>query len=90
MIRQKLIFYGRVQGVGFRYRARYAALDLDLTGWVKNNYDGSVEMEVQGERENITKMIQSISKGRFLKVTGLDRTDIPLKEDERDFRVEYY
>ena len=90
MIRQRITFYGRVQGVGFRYRARYAALDLDLTGWVKNNYDGSVEMEVQGDREAITRMIQSISKGRFLKVTGLDRKDIPLKENERDFRVEYY
>ena len=41
-IRKHIIFYGRVQGVGFRYYAVQKANQLGLTGWVKNLYDGSV------------------------------------------------
>ncbi len=50
-IRKHIQFYGRVQGVGFRYHATYKARFLGLTGWVRNCYDGTVEMEVQGEPE---------------------------------------
>ena len=47
MQRRQIRFYGRVQGVGFRYHAKHAAAALGLTGWVRNEYDGSVMMEVQ-------------------------------------------
>ena len=47
-IRRRVRFHGRVQGVGFRYTARFAAESLGLTGWVKNEWDGSVLMEVEG------------------------------------------
>ena len=40
-IRKRITFHGRVQGVGFRYTARLAAGSLGLTGWAKNEYDGS-------------------------------------------------
>ena len=46
-IRKHFIFSGRVQGVGFRYRSMHMAQMLGLTGWVKNNWDGDVEMEWQ-------------------------------------------
>ena len=48
MIRRHLVFRGWVQGVGFRWRARQAAQLHGATGWVKNEYDGSVVMEIQG------------------------------------------
>ena len=44
MIRKHILFYGRVQGVGFRYHATYKASLMGLTGWVRNLEDGSVEM----------------------------------------------
>ena len=47
-IRRHYTFRGRVQGVGFRYRASYAASMYGVTGWVCNRYDDSVEMEAQG------------------------------------------
>ena len=56
-IRKHIIFYGRVQGVGFRYYAVQKANQLGLTGWVKNLYDGSVEMEVEGQEELIDQLI---------------------------------
>ena len=47
-IRQRIVFHGRVQGVGFRYTAKYLAQSLGLTGWVENEFDGTVVMEIQG------------------------------------------
>ena len=57
MTRKHIVFYGWVQGVGFRYRARHAADLYGCTGWVRNEYDGSVSMEIQGEEENIDNWI---------------------------------
>ena len=42
-IRKQLVFTGRVQGVGFRWRAGHAARAVGATGWVQNRYDGSVD-----------------------------------------------
>ena len=56
-IRKHIVFYGRVQGVGFRYYAVNKANQLGLTGWVKNLPDGTVEMEVQGEEPLIDQLI---------------------------------
>lgn len=50
MVRKHIIFYGRVQGVGFRYYSVYKARALGLTGWVRNLYDGTVEWKYRGKR----------------------------------------
>ena len=55
VIRKHMYISGDVQGVGFRYRANYAAKGLGLTGFVRNLYDGRVEIEVQGERDLIPR-----------------------------------
>ncbi len=47
--RRRIEFHGQVQGVGFRYQARRYASAYGLKGWVRNEYDGSVTMEVQGQ-----------------------------------------
>ena len=47
--RKHIIFYGYVQGVGFRWRARHAADLYGCTGWVHNKWNGTVEMENPGE-----------------------------------------
>ena len=46
VIRKHIRFFGSVQGVGFRYRARHAADAVGATGWVHNEYDGTVTMEI--------------------------------------------
>ena len=50
-IRKQYTFTGHVQGVGFRYSAQYLAQAIGVTGWVKNEWDGTVVMEAQGTRE---------------------------------------
>ena len=57
MIRQHIYFSGRVQAVGFRFRAQMNATQLGLTGWVRNLFDGRVEAEVQGEIEQIQEAL---------------------------------
>lgn len=87
--RYRLRFYGVVQGVGFRYTASHAANMYRLTGYVKNEYDGSVTCEVQGREEDIDQFIQTINRGRFIDVTGIDRTALELIDDERYFEVRH-
>ena len=66
IIRKHFFFKGRVQGVGFRYRAQNAASLYSVTGWVKNLYDGSVEMEAQGTEEDIDKVVQTLQDSYIL------------------------
>ena len=49
MIRKHIIAHGRVQGVGLRFTVTGFAKKYNVTGWVRNLYDGTVEMEVQGQ-----------------------------------------
>jgi acylphosphatase len=55
-----IIFIGHVQGVGFRYSAQRIAKEYQLTGWVKNLPDGSVEMFAQGQPQDIDNCISEI------------------------------
>ena len=89
MKRYKLQFYGSVQGVGFRYTARHAANMFRLTGYVKNEYDGSVTCEVQGDSDAIEAFIRTLGQGRFIDISYVDRTVMPVVEDERSFEVRY-
>lgn len=85
-IRKRIIFYGQVQGVGFRYRARYAAQACGVTGWVKNEYDGSVTMEVQGTEDAIDQMLLLIEKGSYIRISNLRVKTLPL-ETESGFHI---
>ncbi len=89
-VRKLIKFYGRVQGVGFRYRAEKSASLYDIYGWIKNNDNGSVEMEAQGKEENIDKMIDLIKKGNFIEVNAMEEKKIPLKNDEYEFTIKDY
>ena len=89
-IRKHFVFEGRVQGVGFRWTAKYAAESLGLTGWVSNLMDGSVEMEIQGDESSVARMIMELKKGRFIRIDNIESQTIPLEEGERGFYVRGY
>jgi len=55
-IRAHLIIEGRVQGVWFRDSTRTEAIRLGLVGWVKNRFDGSVEVVAEGPREKVEQL----------------------------------
>ncbi|WP_122643698.1 acylphosphatase [Luxibacter massiliensis] len=85
-VRKRIIFHGRVQGVGFRYTAKYLAQSLNLTGWVKNEWDGTVSMEVQGREKLIQKLLVGLNQGHFISIEWMDTEEIPL-ENEHSFSV---
>lgn len=89
MIRKYLVFYGSVQGVGFRWRAHVAAQQFLCTGWVRNEWDGSVSMEIQGTEEAIDSVIRSIDKGTYVEIERIDAEVIPLIDGECGFRMDY-
>lgn len=76
-MRQQYFFFGRVQGVGFRYRAYYIANQLGLGGWVKNCDDGSVEMEVEGPEELIEQLIQRLEDDAYIRIDNMSYKTIP-------------
>ncbi len=87
MVRKHIIFYGSVQGVGFRWRARNAAEHFSCTGWAKNEWDGTVSMEIQGEEEDIDRVILAIEKGTFVRIDNMDVKVLPVVDHEYGFRT---
>jgi len=85
IIRKAIRVYGSVQGVGFRYRTKYAAESYGVTGWVKNEPDGSVSMELQGTEEQIDKVFVSVSQGSYVSIERMDARTIPVNEGEYGF-----
>jgi len=77
-IRRHFIFYGYVQGVGFRYRMYYAARANGVSGWVKNLYDGSVEAELEGTESAIDLTLSEVSNGRFVSIEGIESRSVPV------------
>ena len=86
-IRWHIYFSGRVQGVGFRYTAAFMARSLYLTGWVKNLWDGRVEMEVQGELSRIRKFLIRLRGERYIRIDNMEIEEIPVDEKEPNFTV---
>ena len=78
IIRKRIRVYGSVQGVGFRYRT---------TGWVRNDPDGSVFMEIQGTEEQIDRVFAMVSQGTYVNIEKMDAKSIPVVEDERGFHT---
>ena len=86
MVRKHIFFSGWVQGVGFRYRALYAARAMGLTGWVQNLWDGRVEMEAQGEEMLVWDLVTALHKQPYIQIEDMEAEDRPLKED-RGFQM---
>ena len=89
-IRRHYHFIGTVQGVGFRFQAMMAADQLGLTGFVRNESDGSVTMEIQGEACEIDAAVEMINSGRFIHIEKTEVKEIPLKEGESSFSADYW
>lgn len=90
VIRIHYHFTGRVQGVGFRYTAYYSATRHGVTGFVKNEDDGSVTMEAQGTPEAIMAMMRQIKESRWIYIESSSPQRIPPDPEEREFRVRGY
>lgn len=60
-VRRRVVFSGRVQGVGFRARTVHAAKRFPVAGWVRNRIDGCVEVVVEGVKEHIDAFLGEVA-----------------------------
>lgn len=89
IVRKYIRFYGQVQAVGFRWRAVQAARAYGVTGWVRNEYDDTVSMEIQGTERQIDDVVSSLERGSYIRIDHMEVKTIPTDPDERGFDVKY-
>ena len=74
MIRRRVVVHGFVQGVYFRDTVRRCAIDLGVAGWVRNNWDGTVEAVFEGEHGSVNRLVRLCHEGP--RGARVDRVDV--------------
>ena len=88
LYRREYRIYGRVQGVGFRYAVTWLARTYGLTGWVRNEYDGSVTVVLQGKnKSDFDCILTGLDRDRYIRIDEVEYRDIPPEEEEKTFSV---
>ncbi len=81
---------GDVQGVGYRVFVVRSAGPLGLRGWVRNRFDGSVEVMAEGERDSLEALLRDLRAGPRASVVREVRVEwLPATSAYSDFRVRY-
>jgi acylphosphatase len=81
---------GRVQGVCFRMFTQREAQELGLVGWVRNLYDGRVEIVAEGARELLDRFVAWCRHGPpYAEVSRLEQQDEQATSEFRGFRIRY-
>jgi acylphosphatase len=82
--------YGQVQGVSFRYYAKQKADDFDLTGFVRNESNGTVCIEVEGGQKNLQKFIAWCHEGPdYAQVEKVEVKESKTLQNFEDFTIEW-
>jgi len=83
------IISGVVQGVGFRFFAKYIAERFELNGFVRNRADGTVELEAEGSDKAVSAFLRELDTGqpRSVHISGMEVKEIPPTDDFEGFRI---
>ncbi len=89
MIAKRAIFEGRVQGVGFRYTVKQLATGFDVIGNVKNLPEGTVELNLMGEEDEVAEFLNEIVEESTLShyIKTMQLVEIPLLENVKGFTI---
>jgi len=87
MINRRIHVYGRVQGVFFRKSTYDKAITLGLKGWVKNEPDGSVTVEIEGELHGILAMSSWLKLGPPLAQVSELTIEQQEEQGHTDFKI---
>lgn len=85
----KIIFKGRVQGVGFRYTARNIAKRLDLDGTVKNLENGDVEVYIYADEDSLDKFVLELKNQGFIRIDSADIKELDDDINQKGFEILY-
>ncbi len=88
-IRKEFHFEGNVQNIGFRFEVQSHAKPLGITGYAKNNDDGSVTAELQGNLEDINRVIANLHNIDRIQIDSMTEKNLPVDYYEKDFYILY-
>lgn len=87
-VRVRVVYGGRVQGVGFRASTLEVARPLAVTGWVRNEPDGSVVMEAQGAPDQVRTLRERIRVRMGRKIQTERDSPVPADSAESEFTIQ--
>ncbi len=88
-VSRKFLISGRVQGVGYRFFAERWANQLAIRGYVKNLWDGRVEVYGIGDEASLEEFKRRLAEGpRSARVTGIEEFDEPVNNRYASFVIE--
>ncbi|ADU29068.1 acylphosphatase [Evansella cellulosilytica] len=88
MIRYHGVVEGRVQAVGYRFFTHHHAIKHNITGWVRNQSNGTVEFEAQGTEGDVHAFIDFLKSGpRGAQVTNISTHELSVDIEENKFNV---
>ena len=83
-----LTIYGKIQGVLFRSSTRFQARNLQLTGWTRNNTNGTVEIVAEGEEDKLKELMRWCARGpQRASVEKVETKWLPYKAEFSTFEV---
>ncbi|MCK4341985.1 MAG: acylphosphatase [Phycisphaerae bacterium] len=88
-VRSRVVYSGRVQGVFFRATARDLARGRAVVGYVRNQPDGTVELEAEGVRDEVEAFLAAVESHFAGYVTDAARTTLPARGGESRFEIRY-
>lgn len=88
-VAKHIIFIGQVQGVGFRYTVHRIVSRYGLTGFIRNEPDGAVEMLAQGISQGIEDCLQDIRNTFIGYIREITIDDVPPNPKYKDFRITF-
>ncbi len=89
MIRRRIIYGGRVQGVGFRFSAVRAAANHNVAGFVRNMPNGKVEVEIEGEKKEIKAFMDELADYMSGNIRETNFQDMPVGGSYHRFEIRY-
>lgn len=90
MIQLHIIVSGKVQGVGYRYFSQMKAVQYEVTGWVRNLSDSSVEIVAVGNKDQLDTFIEDLRRGNpFSVIEDIQVTEDKVTETFHSFTIKY-
>jgi acylphosphatase len=90
MVAKRVVYEGRVQGVGFRFSVKDVARGYEVAGWVKNLIDGRVQLEVQGERGEVDAFLEAVRQSHLCALISRQTIqEVPKLEGVKGFEIRW-
>lgn len=83
----RVVFEGRVQGVGFRYTAAQLANEFQIRGWVRNAFDGSVELIAAAADENLEQFLEALQSRMARNIRQMHKQPASLSAGVTSFEI---